>query len=401
MRLAALTVAARAATGAPDGSTRAWPPICAAARDGRPSSRRPGPSPPLDGRPPGPEEPSGRRDGPGPGRGLGPGHARRRRAPRVGPDVVLGDGPGSPTTPAPPDALVAVPDGTGGYAVADHPGRGQAPGRQGRRVGARARVAQPPGGRARRPLGPHPADHLGRAGLRRDRTPPGARPAGAGVRPVPTAAPSAASCTHRSPTMPAGWPTSTGGRCGCSGRGRTWCDWARSGHRWPAGVDADGAGVLRVGVDRRWRGRRRVGRRPGRCGRGGPGPGRSSRSPCRGLRSPSTCGAPCGPRRPCLAAAAALSRRGREPGPASLWSSAAPGGGRAVARCPPDGSVEVEVDAGRTLDQVVSSAPTASAPPTRPSAGSSPKASPSTRPARSTISPSGRSGSCRARTCPR
>ncbi len=120
--------------------------------------------------------------------------------------------------------------------------------------------------------------------------------------------------------------------------------------------------------DRRRRDRGPAGRGPGRRrspetagpplvadgGRGGPGPGARAgarRRPA-GLPRPAGRGVGRGRRAGRLRPGG---RRRRPPtGVTTCRSrSRAPGGGRAVARCRPDGSIDVEVDAGAVLDEVV------------------------------------------------
>ena len=164
----------------------------------------------------------------------------------VGPGVVLGRA-GFADDTCPAGALVAVPDGAGGYAVAESLGAARAlAGKvQGRKTSLAAR---PPGGRAPRPTGTSPCRPPGSSRPTSSRTPRGAPPAASRPRPSATAGPSAGSCAHRWPPTPAGWPTATVARSGSSGPARTWCATAPNGHRWPRGINADGSGVLRVAV---------------------------------------------------------------------------------------------------------------------------------------------------------
>ena len=127
-------------------------------------------------------------------------------------------------------------------------GRGPGPGRQGAGARAPAWPLDHPVARAPRALGPHPADHLGRAGLRGARRLVVRARAASRPRPSATAGPSAGSCTRRWPPTPAGWPTSNGRPVRV-----VWSreDVVRHGPKRPpvaAGINADGSGVLRVGV---------------------------------------------------------------------------------------------------------------------------------------------------------
>ena len=159
---------------------------------------------------------------------------------------MLGDG-GFADDTCPPDALVAVPDGNGGYAVGATLAE------------ARRRAGKVQGRNIPGPLG-HPVDvPAGRWDLTlqttwvepayletdaswcRRRGP--SRPP-----PAPTAAPSAASTGPPSPRRPVDWPTSSGGPVRV-----LWSreDVVRLGPKRPpvgAGVDVEGRGILRVGV---------------------------------------------------------------------------------------------------------------------------------------------------------
>ena len=165
--------------------------------------------------------------------------------------------------------------------------------------------------------------------------------------------------TRRWPRTPVGWPTSTAGRSGSCGPARTSCGGARSARPVAAGMAADGTGVLRVGVSGAAGSTRTgLGRRAGRRGRGRPRPGASSRWPSPARRSPSTCGPRCGPRPPCWPRSSARAGR-RGPVVDTPVEVTAPGGGRAVARCRPDGSVERRGGGRRRCSTRWCSAPTA------------------------------------------
>ena len=159
---------------------------------------------------------------------------------RVGPAVVLGDA-GFADDGCPPDALVAVPDGRGGYAVAESLAEARA--RAGKVQGRSTSLplGHPVDG-ARGPVGPHPADHLGGAGLRRARrlvVPTRREPAS------PYGNGGAFGGKLHSPVAggrPSAGRRATAARCGSSGRGRTWCAWGPNARRWPLGSTADGSG---------------------------------------------------------------------------------------------------------------------------------------------------------------
>ena len=165
-----------------------------------------------------------------------------RAAAGVGPDVALGRG-GFADDSAPADALVAVPDGRGGWVVGETLA-------EARRLAGK--VPGPPHHR-RRPTSPaRPARRrLGRTlrttwvepGLPRDRRRRGARPGGEPASRSPTAAPSAASVVaggrRRPPTRRRARPAGAG-RCS---PGRTSSASGPSGRRSPAGSTPTAAGV--------------------------------------------------------------------------------------------------------------------------------------------------------------
>ena len=228
---------------------------------------------------------------------------------------------------APADALVAVPDGSGGWAVGRDADRGAGRGREG--PGPPQHGRGPAAARAaRRRLGAHPSHQLGRAGLPRDRRllVRAGRRAGRPAR--PTAVRSAARSPRPSRPPPASSPTGTGARSGCCCRGRTPC---ASGPKRPpiaAGVRADGTGVVRVvrttGIADAVRSVA-----PGPGGRGG------RRRRARRPRRPSA--APAGSRRPC--SLAALEAR----------PTGADGGGHdGPCRCAPTGAAARGVDRAPT-----------------------------------------------------
>ncbi len=271
---------------------------------------------------------------------------------RVGPAVVLGEA-GFADDGSPSDALVAVPDGKGGYAVAESlaAARAQAGKIQGRSTS----------------LAPH---H------------PLGVPSGSWALTLRTTyvepayvEPDASWCR---PGQPPASPYGNGGAFGgklhspVSGDARRLADlhgrpvrvlWSREdvvrlGPKRPpvaAGVDASGSGVLRVGVppggvDRqRWRSMAEL---------------VASVAPDLVLEAVPLAGPPVSfdlrgavwVEAAVLAAAARLSgSTGTGAGPRCDVDVeiTAPSGGRAVARCRADDSIEVEVDAGETLDAVV------------------------------------------------
>ena len=193
---------------------------------------------------------------------------------------------------APPGALVAVPDGEGGWAVAStlaeaRPAAGTV---QGRRS---TFEAGPPLDAARRARGRGRCAPRGASPATSRPTPRGASPAASRRRPLANGG--AFGGKRRLAAArgrPARWPTSTAGRCSC-----VWSreDTVRWGHKRPplaAGVDAIGPGrgagrpharasPRRIRAVPRPRPRRRGGRR------------RRARRPRRG------CGPPGGPRRRC------------------------------------------------------------------------------------------------------
>ena len=114
-----------------------------------------------------------------------------------------------------------------------HAGRGA--GRDGEGAGTQQHgAARPPGGASRRGVGAHPADDLGRAGLRRARRQlvlaraPAGLPAGQRRRLRRQAAQ-----PRRGPGARPGHGASRA-RSGCSGAARTWCATGRSGRRSPS-----------------------------------------------------------------------------------------------------------------------------------------------------------------------
>ncbi len=378
MRLAAPTVAARAGHAAhPIGCIRAWLPTCAAARAGRPSSRRPAPS-----RPP-------RRTGRNRGSGRGRTGAARDLAAaaarasleggvpqRVGPDVVLGDG-GFADDTCPPDALVAVPDGRGGYAVGATLAE------------ARQRAGKVQGRNVPGPLGHPVAVPGGRFDLTLQTT---------WVEPGYLE-------TDASWCSPGGIPASACANGGAFGgklrspvpdEARRLADelgrpvrvlWSREdvvrfGPKRPpvaAGVDADGAGVLRVGMTRRVGGRTPPGAEV-LAGVAAVAPGLSVET----VEVHGPPGLPRPPGRRVGGGGRPLGRSpvpeppgGAEPRPASLsrWWRRAVAGQRCAAHRTARSRWRSTPGAPSTR---WCSAPTASVPSTRRWAGSSPKASPPT-----------------------
>ena len=352
MRLAALAPApapAGPSTG-PSRSTRPCWPTCAGAPGGRPSRRPPAwSSTAAAGWRPGPTAGTGDLD-----RGRRPGHASKAGCPSgSGPSVVLGRA-GFADDTCPADALVAVPDGAGGYVVAESRRRRPGPWPARSRGASTSLAARPPGGRAPGRLGPHPADHLGGAGLRRAGRLVVRCPAASRRRPSATAGPSGGSCTRRWPPTPGGWPTSTGARSGSSGRGRTWSATAPSGRRWPAGSTPTGPGSSGSGSP------------PTGC----PATGGHRWWPTVAAVAPGLVLEPVplvGPavsfdlRAAVWAEAAVLAACARMVGGADgadrsptcpSRSPPRPGAGPS-ARCRADGSIEVAVEAGEVLDEVV------------------------------------------------
>ena len=180
--------------------------------------------------------------------GLGPGHPRGRGRPsRSGPAVVLGRA-GSPTTPARPTPWWPCPTAP---AATPWPSRWRAARARAGKVQGRqtSLAARPPGrGAARgdwaltlRTTWVEPAyvepdaswcapGRCAGLALRQRRGLRGEAALAGGAR------------------TPAGWPTSTAARCGSSGRARTWSGSAPKRPPVAGGIDADGTGVLRVGV---------------------------------------------------------------------------------------------------------------------------------------------------------
>jgi aerobic-type carbon monoxide dehydrogenase small subunit (CoxS/CutS family) len=278
---------------------------------------------------------------------------------RVGTEVVLGDG-GFADDTCHPDALVAVPDGNGGYAVGATLAE------------ARRRAGKVQGRNIPGPLG-HPVDvpaghwdltlrttWVEPAYLETDASwcAPGAEPVSA------CANGGAFGGKLRSPVAEAA-------RRLADELGRPvrvlWSreDVVRLGPKRPpvgAGVDVEGRGILRVGVtahggedtdgDTAWdeaawdEARVRV---------GSVAPGLSIEAvPVTGPRVSLDLRAALWAEAAVLDAAVRSLRRG--PGHGSVADPVAvvaPGGGRAAVRWSPDGPVEVEVDAGRVLDEVV------------------------------------------------
>ena len=154
-------------------------------------------------------------------------------------------GAGSRPTPAPADALVAVPDGAGGWAVGETLAEARrAAGKvQGRRTTA---AAEPPLAVARRRRGTSPCAPPGSSRPTSSPTPPGAAPAVSRCRRWPTAAPSGARSHSSAPAAARDWPTDTAGRCWCCSPARTRCASAPSGPPIAAGARADGTGVVHV-----------------------------------------------------------------------------------------------------------------------------------------------------------
>ncbi len=268
---------------------------------------------------------------------------------QVGPGVVLGRAPFAEDT-APPDALVAVPDGAGGYVVADSVNE------------ARARAGKVQGRSTSLELG-HPVA-----------LPPGTWDLTLRTTWVEPGyvEPDASWC------LPGGEPASPYGNGGAFGgklespvgedarrladrHGRPvrvlWSreDVVRLGAKRPpvaAGIDSTGAGVLRVGVppgsvpDNRWSSVVAAVAQvaPGLVLEPVPLAGPPISFALRGAVWAEAA---------IVAACAALvdAAASGQDGPAC--SITAPGGGRAVALCRGDGSVAVEVDAGPPVDEVV------------------------------------------------
>src|SRR5438477_3191664 len=155
----------------------------------------------------------------------------------VGPAIALGGG-GFADDTAPAGALVAVPDGSGGWAVGEtlQEARRAAGKVQGRRSPASlAHPLQVPPGSwdltlARRGWSP-PTSR---------RTPPGASPAVSPRLLWRTGAPSAARRRRSRPPLPAAWPTRRAVPCACCSRGRTRCAWAPSARLSPRACDGTG-----------------------------------------------------------------------------------------------------------------------------------------------------------------
>ena len=288
---------------------------------------------------------------PRPRRRRRPGRARGRRRPSgSGPAVVLGDA-GFADDGCPADALVAVLDGDGGYAVAASlpEARALADKVQGRST--TVPLSHPVAG-TRRGSGCSRWRPPGWSRATSSPTPPGARPAASRPPPTATAARSGASCVPPWPRTPAGWPTA--GPAGAGAvvpRGRRAAR-ARSGRRWPAGSPPTAPACCRVGVSGGrldgpvWDGA--AGRRGRRRPRPGGGAGRRGGA----AASRPNCGPRCGPRRRCWppppvsGARHTRARRGRRGG------GAVRAAGPSCA-CAADGSLEVEVAAGAVLDAVV------------------------------------------------
>ena len=212
----------------------------------------------------------------------------------VGADVACGGG-GFAEDTAPADALVAVPDGRGGWVGGRHrsprPGRGPSGCRVGTPPWPCATPWSSPPGRGTSPCGRRSSSPPTSSPTRR-----GASPAATRSPPSPTAGPSAASCPPRWRRRRAAWPMRRAGpvRVVFSRE-----DVVRYGPKRPpiaAGVTSDGSGVMRVartpGSDRP---------RPVGAGRGvgGAGTRRWRRWPWRARRCRPTSGARGGPRPPC------------------------------------------------------------------------------------------------------
>ena len=270
----------------------------------------------------------GRHRGRGPpagrsGRGAGRRRLRRRRLPR-------------------PTPWWPCPTAGGGYAVAETVAEARAlAGKvQGRSTSLPLR--HPVDG-ARRATGRSPSPPPGWSRPTWSPTPRGALPGGAPASPFGNGGAFGGKLpTHRWPRTPAGWPTSTAARSGCCGRVRTWSGWARSGRRWPAGSTADGHRACSVSVCL-----------PERRGRGGGGrrwwPPVAAVAPGLALEPVPLIGPP-GLLRPAGRGVGRGRRAGRRRpgtrgpragGPPATWPWRwwHPPGGRAVARCLPDGSL--------------------------------------------------------------
>ena len=338
----------------PPSTGRCWP-TCAAAPAGRRSSR------------PGTARRRPRRRRPHRSRSRRrepPGRASRAAPAARRPGVALGRG-GFADDTAPADALVAVPDGDGGWAVGETLTEARA------RRPARCRAGAPPSA-ARPPLDVPPGDWAARCAR------PGSSPAyletdavvvrarrragvAAGQRrrvrgKTASAIVGAVARRLADRARPAG-----AGRC-C--RARTRC---ASGPKRPpiaGGVRADGTGVAAG------RAARRASPPPSPPSRPG-SPSRRSTSP--GRRPRRTCGLRAGPRRSCCWPAAARSAG------AGALADRGGGGGRASV----DGGVAGAGRAAVTRSTRSCCAPTASAPPTWRSAGCAARASPSTTTVRS------------------
>ena len=268
----------------------------------------------------------------------------------VGPGTVLGRA-GFADDTCPPGALTAVPDGAGGYVLAESVGaaRAQAGKVQGRRssLALDHPVALPPG-----ELGSDPADHLGGAGVR-------------GARRVMVCARRRARVARRERGAFGGKlhsPVGADARRLADGNGRPvrvlWSreDVVRLGPKRPpvaAGLGRGGSGVLRVGVPP-----------DGFSGGdweslaadvGAVAPGLVLEAvPLHGPAISLDLRAAVWAEAAALAACArAMGEVGRRPVHDVPVEITAPTGGRAVARCRPDDSIEVVVDAGPVLDEVV------------------------------------------------
>ena len=166
-----------------------------------------------------------------------------RRAPDVSAPTSRSAAAASPTTSAPPDALVAVPDGRGGWAVGETARRGPAGRGQGPGPSNDPSRPQPPLEVPDGRLGSHAAHELGRARLPRDRRVLVRARRRAGQRRWPTAAPSAAKrALAGGRRRPAGWPTSTVEPSGSCCHARTACASARSDRPWPPASGPTGPG---------------------------------------------------------------------------------------------------------------------------------------------------------------
>ena len=271
---------------------------------------------------------------------------------RVGPEVVLGDA-GFADDGSPPDALVAVPDGRGGYAVAASLGeaRARAGKVQGRSTGlSLGHPVDPPAGG----VGPSGSGPPGWSPPTSSPTRRGADPGRIRPRPTATEGRSGASCTRR-------WPKDARRLADEYGRPVRvlWSreDVVRLGPKRPpvaGGVDRSGTGDPPGGGAP---GRLRPGQRweavtaqvatvaPGLELEAVPLAGPPLSLDLRGAVWAEAAVLAAGAR--CLAT---LGPGAHHDVPVEV---AAPGGGRAVARCRPDGSIDLEVDAGEVVDAVV------------------------------------------------